>query len=214
MTIPRRAEDLRNQIPILHESGMMAHLTFTSIMTLTTAAGHLADVAPEMIERIQSYVDDAHRRDIRIAQCITDAKGDRSRPPGKQDDPDAYTRVIDRTRDGVVVRGAKLHITGASLAHDLMTIPTKSMKAGEEDYAIACMIPVAAGGVKIVDTSYAPRHEDVRSFPVSSGTHYPEGFVIFDDVFVPNDRVIMDGTSAHAAVFAHALGLWERLGGF
>src|SRR5207248_6187136 len=55
--------------------------------------------------------------------------------------------------------------------------------------------------------------EDLRSFPVSSRTHYPEGFIIFDDVFVPNDRVIRDGASAHAAVFAHALGLWERLGG-
>jgi 4-hydroxybutyryl-CoA dehydratase/vinylacetyl-CoA-Delta-isomerase len=75
------------------------------------------------------------------------------------------------------------------------------------------MVPVNAAGVKIVDTSNAPRHEDVRSFPVSAHAHYPEGFVIFDDVFVPRDRVIMDGTTAHAAVFAHALGLWERLGG-
>ena len=42
-------------------------------------------------------------------------------------------RVVDRQPDGVVIRGAKLHITGASLGHDLMTIPTKAMKAGEED---------------------------------------------------------------------------------
>jgi 4-hydroxybutyryl-CoA dehydratase/vinylacetyl-CoA-Delta-isomerase len=211
--VPRSADDLRSQIPILHESGMMAHVTYTSIMTLTTAAGQLASIAPDLAERIQGYVDDAQKRDIRITQCVTDAKGDRSRPPSRQDDPDAYVHVVDRSPDGVVIRGAKLHITGASLGHDLMTIPTKAMKAGEEDYAIACMVPVSAAGVKIVDTSNAPRHEDVRSFPVSAHAHYPEGFVIFDDVFVPRDRVIMDGTTAHAAVFAHALGLWERLGG-
>lgn len=211
--VPGSAEELKAQIPLLHRYGMMAHVTHTSIMTLTTAAGQIADVAPESVERIQAYVDGAQKADIRITQCITDAKGDRSRPPGRQDDPDAYVRVVDRGRDGVVIRGAKLHITGASLGHDLMTIPTKAMKAGEEAYAIACVVPVASPGVKIVDTSYAPRGEDTRSFPVSSRSHYPEGFVIFDDVFVPHDRVIMDGVTSHAAVFAHSLGLWERLGG-
>lgn len=212
-TIPRSSDDLRAQIPVLHEAGMMAHVTYTSIMTLVTAAGQLTDVAPETVDRIQSYVDDAQRRDIRITQCITDAKGDRSRSPGKQDDPDAYLHVVDRTADGIIIRGAKLHITGASLGHELMVVPTKAMKPGEEDYAVACLVPVNAQGVSIVNTTYAPRHGDLRTFPVSRYNHYPEGFVIFEDVFVPRDRVILDGVTTHAAVFAHALGLWERLGG-
>lgn len=211
--VPRSADDLRGQIPRLHESGMMAHVSYTSIMTLTTAAGQLAEVAPDVVDRIHAYVDGAQRGDLRITQCVTDAKGDRSRSPGKQDDPDAYVRVVGRSRDGVVIRGAKLHITGASLGHDLMVIPTKAMKPGEEDYAIACMVPVNAAGVKIVNTTYAPRHGDLRTFPVSRHSHYPEGFVIFEDVFVPTERIILDGITSHAAVFAHALGLWERLGG-
>ena len=87
------------------------------------------------------------------------------------------------------------------------------MKGNEEEYAIACMVPVNAPGVKIVNTTYAPRHADTRIFPLSAKHHYPEGFVIFDDVFVPNERVFLDGETAYAAVFAHSLGLWERLGG-
>jgi 4-hydroxybutyryl-CoA dehydratase / vinylacetyl-CoA-Delta-isomerase len=162
---------------------------------------------------MNAYIDEAQRDDIRITQCITDAKGDRSRPPAKQDDLDAYVRVVDRQRDGVVIRGAKLHITGASFGHDLLTIPTKAMKDGEEDWSIGCAVPVNAEGVRIINTTYAPRHHDVRSFPVSSKYHYPEGFVIFDDVFVPNERIFLDGETAFAAVFAHSLGLWERLGG-
>ena len=211
--IPRSPEDLRDHIPLLHEAGMMAHVTYTSIMTLTTAAGHLGDAGTEMVRHIEEYVADAQQRDVRITQCITDAKGDRSRAPAKQDDPDAYTHVVDRTGDGVVIRGAKLHITGASLGHELMVIPTKAMKPGEEDYAIGCLVPVNSPGVQIVNTSYAPRHEDDRSFPVSRRDPYPEGFVIFDDVFVPSHRVILDGDTGKAAIFAHALGLWERLGG-
>ena len=211
--VPTSADDLRALIPMLHDAGMMAHVTSTSIQTLKTAAGRMIDVKPDYIERIEAYIDHAQRSDVRITQCITDAKGDRSRSPAKQDDPDAYVRVVDRQRDGVVIRGAKLHITGASFGHDLLTIPTKAMKAGEEDWSIGCIVPVNAEGVKIINTTYAPRHSDTRAFPVSGRYHYPEGFVIFDDVFVPNERIFLDGETAFAAVFAHSLGLWERLGG-
>lgn len=212
MAVARSAEDLRARLPLLHRADLVANVTYQSIMTLMTAAARLGD-CPAYVERIGAYVDRAQQDDIRIVECITDAKGDRSLPPAKQHDPDLYVRVVGRRKDGVVIRGAKLHISGASYAHDLMTIPTKAMKAGEEAYAVAAMVPVDAPGVRIVNTTYAPRHGDPRTFPISSRHHMPEGFVIFDDVFVPNERVFLDGETHHAAVFAHALGLWERLGG-
>jgi 4-hydroxybutyryl-CoA dehydratase/vinylacetyl-CoA-Delta-isomerase len=211
--VPTTPDELRQKVDLVHNSGMMTHVTYTSIMTLATAAGRMKDSAPQYIEPMHAFIEEAGRRDVRITQCITDSKGDRSRPPGKQDDPDHYVHVVDRQADGVVIRGAKLHITGASLGHELMTIPTKAMKAGEDDYAFAAMIPVNAPGVKIINTTYAPRHDDQRDFPVSSRHNYPEGFVIFDDVFVPNDRIFLNGEVSQAAIFAHSLGLWERLGG-
>ena len=212
MAVPKSAAELKARIPLLHEADLVAHVTYQSIMTLTTAGGRIAGDCPQYNERIRRYVAEVQARDLRVTECITDAKGDRSLAPAKQPDPDAYTRVVERRPDGVVIRGAKLHISGASLGHELMVIPTKSMKEGEDDYAIACALPVNAPGVKIVNASYAPRHEDQRSFPISSHKHCPEGFVIFDDVFVPEDRIFLDGEVQHAAVFAHALGLWERLG--
>ncbi len=211
--VPTTPEELRAKVDLVHQSGMLSHVTYTSVMTLATTVGRIKETAPQYVEQIQAFIEDAQTRDIRITQCITDAKGDRSRPPSRQDDPNAYVRVVDRQSDGVVIRGAKLHITGASLGHELMTIPTKAMKAGEEEYAIAAMIPVNAPGVSIINTTYAPRHADVRDFPASGHNHYPEGFVIFDDVFVPNDRIMLNGEVAEASVFAHSLGLWERLGG-
>jgi 4-hydroxybutyryl-CoA dehydratase/vinylacetyl-CoA-Delta-isomerase len=62
------------------------------------------------------------------------------------------------------------------------------------------------------NTTFAPRHEDARTFPYSSQHHIPDGFVVFDDVFVPDERVFLDGQSRYAAVFAHNLGMWQRLG--
>src|ERR1700712_3649341 len=181
MTIPRTPDELRHGVPGLHESGLMSHVTYTSTMTLTTAAGKLGG---EYAERIEGYVAEMQQKDVRITQCITDAKGDRSRHPGAQNDRDSYVHVVDRSPDGVVLRGAKLHITAASLGHELLTIPTKAMRAGEEEYAVACCVPVNA-----------------------------DGLLIIDDVFVPNARIFLDGEVSQASIFAHSLGLWERLGG-
>jgi 4-hydroxybutyryl-CoA dehydratase/vinylacetyl-CoA-Delta-isomerase len=213
MAIPSSKAELRGQVE-LHESvDLLTHVTYASIMTLLTAADRIEAELPDNAARIRSYVRQLQQDDLRITQCITDAKGDRSRRPGNQDDPDAYVRVVERRDGGVVIRGAKLHISAASMGHELMTIPTKAMRPGEEDYAIACMVPVNAKGVKIINTTYAPRHADTRDFPISGGQNTPEGFVIFDDVFVSGERVFLDGRPEFAAVFAHSLGLWERLGG-
>ena len=213
MKVPKDAQQLREQVD-LHESvDLLTHVTYASIMTLLTAADRIESALPENAARIRAWVKDAQQRDVRITQCITDAKGDRSRRPSEQDDPDAYVRVVETRPDGVVIRGAKLHISAASMGHELMTIPTKSMKKGEDQYSIAAMIPVNAPGVKIINTTYASRHEDARDFPISGTAHTPEGFVIFDDVFVPNERVFLSGHPQLAGLFAHSLGLWERLGG-
>lgn len=213
VSAPRSVQELRDRIPELMELDLVLNVTYQSLMTVLVAAGRLEGSAPQYIPRIEAYVEKARREDIRITECITDAKGNRSLHPGKQEDPDAYVRVVSRSDDGVVIRGAKLHISGAALGHDLMVMPTKTMRPGEEDYAIACAVPVNSPGVHITNTTYHPLHGDPRDFPVSSHESMPDSMCIFDDVFVPNERVFLDGETEHAAVFAHSLGLWERLGG-
>lgn len=210
---PRSPDELRARIPLITEMDLLLNVTYQSLMTLLVAAGRLEDHAPEFVPRIKAYVEDARHRDIRVTECITDAKGDRTLAPARQPDPDAYVRVVERRPDGVVIRGAKLHITAAAFGHDLMVMPTKSMKPDEQDYAIACAVPVSSPGVRITNTTYHPRGGDPRDYPVSSRMSVPDSMVIFDDVFVPSERIFLDGQTAHAAVFAHSLGLWERLGG-
>lgn len=213
ITAPRSVDELRNKIPELISMDLLLNTTYQSIMTLVVAASRIETAAPEFIPRINAYIEKAMAEDLRITECITDAKGNRSLAPAKQDDPDSYVRVVSRSADGVVIRGAKLHISAAALGHHMMVMPTKTMKPGEEDYAIACAVPVNAPGVHITNTSYHPTGRDPRDFPVSSQESIPDSICIFDDVFVPNEHVFLDGPVEHAAVFAHSLGLWERLGG-
>jgi 4-hydroxybutyryl-CoA dehydratase / vinylacetyl-CoA-Delta-isomerase len=210
---PRSVDELRERVPILTSMDLLLNVTYQSLMTLVVAAARLGEGHPEFVSRINAYVAQSRRDDIRIAECITDSKGDRSKAPAAQDDPDQYVRVVERRDAGVVIRGAKLHISAAPFAHHLLVMPTKSMKPGEEDYAIACAVPVNAAGVHVVSRTVQARGGDERDYPVSSGRSMPDGFVIFDDVFVPNELVFLDGVAAQAGIFAHSLGLWERLGG-
>jgi 4-hydroxybutyryl-CoA dehydratase/vinylacetyl-CoA-Delta-isomerase len=151
--------------------------------------------------------------DLRAAEVITDAKGDRSRRPNDQDDPDLYLRIIERKKEGIVVRGAKLHITAASMVHELVVMPTKAMSPGEEDYSVSFSVPVNTKGVKIINRAYAEPGRSAFDFPMSVHKNSPEGFVIFDDVFVPWERVFLAGETKLAGVYANSLGLWERVGG-
>ncbi|GAA5035584.1 4-hydroxyphenylacetate 3-hydroxylase N-terminal domain-containing protein [Microbacterium fluvii] len=212
LAAPRSAEEFRERLAQLHGEDLMLHVTYQSLMALLTAAGRIEQDFPEGAARVRAYVEDCRRRDVRMVQCITDSKGDRSRSAGAQTDPDQYLHVVERRDDGVVIRGAKLHISGAAIAHELMVMPTKRMKPGEEEYAVACGVAVNTPGVKIVSTMPdQPGDADPREFPLSWDRVLPEALIVFDDVFVPNERIFLDGHVASSAAFAHSLGLWERL---
>lgn len=210
--MPSSKDDLARRA----EAGAQADITFALaavVLALMTAAPELAKSNPEYKRRIENFVDHCRRNDLRVCEAISDAKGDRSLPPSKQPDPDVYVHVTARRAAGIVVRGCKMHITSAAVVHEIVVLPTKQMKPGEEQYAVAFAIPVNAPGVKILNTTYAPRVEDARHFPASGKRSMPEGFVVFDDVFVPGERVFLDGEVKHSALLAHSLGLWERAGG-
>ncbi|MFC3174079.1 4-hydroxyphenylacetate 3-hydroxylase N-terminal domain-containing protein [Novosphingobium bradum] len=209
-TPPSDAEGMRAHAAI-HTDGA-THTTHNALMTLLTAADRIAEARPQGRDAILAYVQYVRDNDLRVVECITDAKGDRSKPPALQEDKDAYLRVVERRPDGVVIRGAKLHISLTSVSHEMMVIPTKGMKPGEEDYAIACAVPVNAPGVSVVDVinGAPPEGADPRDFPFAFEKAVPQGFVIFDDVFVPNERIFLDGEVKQAATFAHSLGLWVR----
>ena len=210
---PRSVEDLRTGAALASQVDGLLALTIDALRTLHTAQMRLGGAEYEHSAAIAAFVKEAVSSNLRIAQCITDAKGDRALPPKRQPDPDAFLRVVDRRDDGVVIRGAKLHVTGAAMSHALLVMPTKAMKVGEEDYAIACAVDVASPGVHIIDSSHIPLTDDDRHYPWSRTRSMPTSTVIFDDVFVAHDRIFLDGQTADAAIFAHSLGLWLRANG-
>lgn len=211
-TVPRSVDDLRARCELLVDHDVTLSLSAVA-MALFSSAPTLAATQPEVVDRIEAWFADCAERDVRFAELITDAKGDRSLSPSEQDDPDLYVRVVDRDRSGVVIRGAKFHITAGPLVHELVVLPTKRMRPGEEAYAIACAVPADASGVVQIASSHHRPRRDPRDTPVSAAVAMPDSVVVFDDVHVPYSRVFLDGDVASSAVVAHSLGLWERLSG-
>ena len=212
--IPRNNEEMDERERLLagaHE--MTASTSGTSILALSSAAPDLAKARPEYRQRIYDFIDYVRQEDLRCAETVTDAKGNRRLRPGQQDDKDMYVHVVDRNGDGVFITGCKMHISAAAIEHELVLFPTKAMRPGEEEYAIACSVPANAQGVTLINTTYAPHGKDVRHFPVSSHINSPEGYIVFDRVFVPNNRVFLDGEVEYASTLAYSLGLWERSAG-
>ena len=121
----------------------------------------------------------------------TDVKGHRTKRPSEQEDPDLYTRVVERRKDGVVVRGCKVHISEASVADEILVVPTRALKPEEKDYAIAFAIPADWEGVKQVATMrrLRPREHFQRGFTQGA----TDSYIIFDDAFIPEERIFLNG---------------------
>jgi len=211
--VPRNEADLAKRVELMNHTSIVG-LVSGVYMALMSVKDAVAKVNPQYAANIEAMYRHARDNDLRAAEVITDAKGDRKRKAHEQDDPDLYLRIIERRNDGIVVRGAKLHITGASLCHELVVMPTKGMRQDETDYAVSFSVPVNAPGVKIINRSFAPPGDlSPFDYPASAKHNCPEGFVIFDDVFVPWDRVFLAGETKLASRLAQSLGLWERTGG-
>jgi len=149
--------------------------------------------------------------DLTVDGAMTDPKGDRSLPPHKQEDPDLFLRVVERREDGIVVRGAKAHQTGAINSHEVIIMPTISMSPEDKDYAVSFSVPMDTKGIFMIvgRQSCDTRKLEGSQMDVGNSEYGGmEALVIFEDVFVPNDRIFQNGETEFAGM------LVERFAGY
>jgi aromatic ring hydroxylase len=148
------------------------------------------------------------KEDLVAACAQTDIKGNRIKRPADQEDPDMYVHVVDKRSDGIIVRGCKLHISEASISDELLVVPTRAMRPEDKDYSVAFAVPGDYEGVKQVVTIHNLRERKYfkRGF-MPAGT---DSYIIFDDVFVPWERVFLCGEHQHAGVLALLFALFHR----
>lgn len=148
----------------------------------------------EYHRRFRRFVKHVQENDLVVDGAMTDPKGDRSLRPSQQADPDLYLRVVRVSSDGIVVRGAKVHQTGAVNSHEICVMPTTAMGEEDRDYAVAFAIPSNAPGIFYVYGRQSCDTRKLEGAEMDTGNAVyggQEALVIFDDVFVPWERVFM-----------------------
>lgn len=142
-------------------------------------------------QRFLSYLHRVQDEDLTLGVAMTDAKGDRSKRPGQQANRDVYVHITERRADGIVIRGAKAIVTGAPYMHEFLVMPCRTHTADDRDFAVACAVPVDAAGVTIIAKPAGRPGEAAAKFSAKYGQSV--GVVMFEDVFVPHERVFLAG---------------------
>jgi 4-hydroxybutyryl-CoA dehydratase/vinylacetyl-CoA-Delta-isomerase len=199
---PRSIQDLLLRRQLIEECSRRAF----GVVPLSKDAGSdglngLSVVAPqvdrdkgtEYAARVEAFRRYLQQHDLSLALAMTDPKGDRTLRPSQQARPDYYLRIVERRPGGIVVRGAKFHISTAPYTNEVLVLPTRAMTEADRDYAVAFAVPIDTPGITIVarPSRQTTGHSD--EYPVSSRYDLIEGTVIFDNVFVPEERVFLAG---------------------
>ncbi len=157
------------------------------------------------------YMKLVEENDWTVDGAMTDPKGDRGLSPSQQSDPDMYLRIVERRPDGIVVRGAKAHQTGICNSHEVLVMPTIAMREEDKDYAVSFAVPIDAPGLLMIigrqscDTRKLEGGKLDVGNPEFGGV---EALTVFDDVFVPNERIFLAGETEFAGM------LVERFAGY
>ena len=165
-------------------------------------------------ENFKKYWERIQKEDLVVDGAMTDPKGDRGLSPSQQEDPDLYLRVVERRADGIVVRGAKAHQTGIINSHEVIVMPTVAMRPEDKDYAVAFSLPADAPGIFMIygrqscDTRKLEPNADIDLGNKNFGGH--EALMIFEDVFVPNERIFLNGETDFAGMLVERFASYHR----
>jgi 4-hydroxybutyryl-CoA dehydratase/vinylacetyl-CoA-Delta-isomerase len=210
--IPRSSEDLVARSRLIETVTGVGGTLVTLVKEIGSDAlfGFLRVLDGEAGERAQQFYERCRDGDLSVAVAQTDVKGIRSLAPHLQPDADHYVHVVDETSDGIVVRGAKCHTSIITNAHEVIVLPTRAMTAEDADYAVSFAVPIDTPGLSLYVSGYGAREHDPFEFPISSKHKMLETLTVFDNVFVPWERVFVCRQPELAGPVAHAFVEYHR----
>ena len=176
-----------------------------SVVTYLADLEHKTDYYRKFTEYLKYF----QERDLTAACAQTDVKGHRKKRPHQQDDPDMYVRVVEKRSDGIIVRGAKNCITMAAYADEIIVLPTRAMTDKDKDWSVAFAVPADTDGVKLITRATSMRQRKQLKAPIAE-IGVGDSLVVFDDVFVPWDRVFLCGENKYATLAAYLFALYHR----
>ncbi|MEG0392124.1 MAG: 4-hydroxyphenylacetate 3-hydroxylase N-terminal domain-containing protein [Anaerovoracaceae bacterium] len=165
-------------------------------------------------ENFKKYLEYIQKNDLIVDGAMTDPKGDRGLAPHAQADKDLFVRIVEKREDGIVVRGSKAHQTGSINSHEHIIMPTMAMGPDDAEFAVSFACPSDADGMFMIygrqscDTRKLEENADVDLGNKQFGGQ--EALVVFDDVFIPNDRIFLCGEYDFAGMMVERFAGYHR----
>ncbi len=203
--IHQNTEDLVKKVKMLRMLGQKAGSCFQRCVGLDALNGTYCTTYDidkkyntDYHKRLVEYLKYVQKNDLMLCGAMSDPKGERNKLPHEQEDPDLYLHVVDRNNEGIIVRGAKVHMTGIVNSHEIFVMPTKTMTEKDKDYALSFAVPVDDENIIHI---FGRQTNDLRKMHAEKwdqgnfkyGMVGGEALTVFNDVFVPWDRVFMCG---------------------
>jgi 4-hydroxybutyryl-CoA dehydratase/vinylacetyl-CoA-Delta-isomerase len=192
--VPRSAQDLSSRSALIEAGTTEGATLVLLIKEIGTDAifalmrTTLAAKDQEAFKKVNAFYTACRAKDLALAVAQTDVKGDRSKRPAEQQDLDMYVRVTEKRADGIVVRGAKVHTSCTPYVDEVIVLPSRSMGEGDEAWSVAFAVPANTRGLKMYTSDFL-EGSDPFTRPISTTHKMVETLTVFDDVFVPWDRV-------------------------
>ena len=224
-TVPRMlhinasAGDLLNKLEavrvLCQETGCaQRYLCHDALNALAQVCARIDDArgSTEHRARFAAYLEHVQRHDLALGIAMTDAKGDRSRKPHQQANPDTYVHVVERDAQGIVISGTKAIVTAAPYMHEFLVMPCRHMGQADADFAVCCAVPVDAPGITIVARPAGRPGDKLEHGSALFSRKYGQstGVVLFDRVFVPWERVFYAGDWEHSHVLTYSYATHHR----
>jgi 4-hydroxybutyryl-CoA dehydratase / vinylacetyl-CoA-Delta-isomerase len=162
------------------------------------------------VENFRKYM---QKNDLTIALAMTDVKGDRSlRPSQQKGHQDYYVRIVDERPDGIIVRGAKAHISHAPCNNEILVLPCRAMREDDKDYAVSFAIPANSKNITMICADPEVKETgNLMEYPISGSIYLADSLLIFEDVFVPKERIFLKKEWSFAGQLAYMFGNFHRL---
>ncbi|MDQ4502100.1 4-hydroxyphenylacetate 3-monooxygenase, oxygenase component [Sinomonas sp. ASV322] len=201
--VPRTREDLvrrRDAMSVWAEysSGFLGRTgdyMNSSLTALSAAKKFFAQADPVFGERIEAYYEMARENDLLATHTLIPPQANRSVSGSEQLGGQLSARVVEERGDGVVIQGARMLATIAPIADELLVFPSTLLRATPEDapYSFAFAIQNDAPGLRYLCRTGLYHGGSHHDEPLASRFEEIDAVVVFDDVFVPNERVFMLG---------------------
>lgn len=215
-------EDLMRKVKLLRLLGQKTGTCFQRCVGLdginaVYSVAYEVDKAcgSDYLTRFKKWLTYIQDENLMVVGAMTDPKGDRSKSPADQPDPDQFVRVVERRDDGIVIRGAKLHMTGAVNSHEILIMPTMAIDEKSKDYAFVGAIQIDAPGITMVFGRQAgdDRRDKLENIDVGKprfGAVGGEAMIVFDDVFIPNERIFLNGETKYTGDIVYRFAAHHR----